>query len=161
MGGMSVSTSKCVWRFMALITLAGCDTPAGGRWPQQGGADRDKAKPPGTVVKSPDLRLQTSVERDSYVLGEPVYLLLRLENTGAQTQRVFGGLDPTDGAVEILVSGGDRREQHFVPLVEADHDESIMVELSPGRPLGAVAPIFFGANGWTFPSTGTYTVTAI
>lgn len=145
---------------LALAIVVGCDAPAGGRWPRQGVGDQGDANPPATVVTAGDLRLLASVERETYLVGEPVYLILRLENTGRQARLVFGSLDPSDGAVEIVVSGRDTREQRFVPLVEADHDDSIMVELVPGRPLGVVAPVFFGANGWTFPAPGAYSLTA-
>ena len=132
---MNIPTTA--WLPLGLALVVGCDTPAGGRWPREGVADGRKANPPATVVTATNLRLQASVERDAYVVGEPVYLILRLENTGNQAQRVFGSLDPGDGAVEILVTGPDRREQRFVPLVETDQDSSIMVELAPAGSLGA------------------------
>jgi hypothetical protein len=148
------------WLPLAIAFLAGCTTPAGGKWPAEGAADRGKASPPAKVTAAADLRLQASFERDSYLLGEPVYLLLRLENSGAQARRVFGSLNPSDRQLEVIVGGPDKRERRFVPLVEADHDQSIMVQLAPGATLGAVAPVFFGAEGWTFPTPGRYVVTA-
>jgi len=152
---------KPAWLPLGLALLVGCDTPAGGKWPRQGVADRDKANPPAAVVTATDLRLQASVERDGYVVGEPIYLILRLENAGNQAQRVFGSLDPGDGAVEVLLTGPDGRERRLVPLVETDQDSSIMVELAPGASLGAAASVFFGADGWTFPAPGSHRLTAV
>lgn len=157
---MNIPTSTA-WLPLAVCVLIGCEAPAGGRWPHEGVAEADRANAPATAVTATDLRLTASTELQSYILGEPVYLLLRLENIGDASQRVFGSLDPSDGAVEILVSGAEAREQRFVPLVETDQDSGIMVDLAGADSLGAVAPVFFGANGWTFPTPGTYTLTAI
>jgi hypothetical protein len=155
---MTIQGLACL---LALAIVAACEAPAGGAWPRQGVADRKEAKPSATAVTASDLRLHASVERDSFLVGEPVYLELRLENTGRQSHRVFGSLDPSDGAVEVLVMDPNGREHHFVPLVETEQDESIMVDLGPSAAVGAVAPVFFGANGWTFPSPGRYGVTAV
>ena len=155
-----MQTRISAWLPLVVALVAACDTPAGGRWPREGVADPDKARPPATVVTAPDLTLRAFVERDTFVVGEPVYLILRLVNTGTAAQRVFGSLDPSDGAVEITISGPEGRAARFAPLVEADHDSSIVVELAAGDSLGAVAPVFFGANGWTFPAPGTYSLTA-
>ncbi|MCI0353295.1 MAG: hypothetical protein L0Z53_28075, partial [Acidobacteriales bacterium] len=82
------------------------------------------------------------------------------KNSGAQAQRLVGSVDPVDGATEVLITGPDKRQVKFVPLVEADHDEGIFVELAAGDSLGAVVPVFFGANGWTFASPGRYELVA-
>jgi hypothetical protein len=145
---------------LVLAVAASCDTPAGGRWPGERGADPAQAPPAAAVVRAQDLRLDASVEREAYVVGEPVYLILRLENTGTDGRRVFGSLDPSDGAVDVVI-GDATGERVFVPLVEVHHDEGIMVDLVPGQPLGAVTPVFFGGAGWTFPEPGSYQVTAI
>lgn len=140
---------------------AGCTTPAGGKWPPRGVVSPRSANPPASAVPAEGLLLQVATERDSYILGEPVYLMLQLNNIGPRPQRVVGSLDPVDGAIEILVRPPDARPIHFVPLVEADHDEGIFVELAPQGSLGGVVPVFFGGNGWTFSSPGEYQLTAV
>lgn len=157
---MLKSALKHAYLPLAIAALVACDAPAGGRWPREGVADRENAAPGPRVMTSTDLRLQIAVERDSYLLGEPVYLMLQLSNSGGQAQRVFGSLDPSDGATEIIVSDGSE-ERRFVPLVETDSDETVMVSLSPGDTAGSVAPVFFGANGWTFPVPGRYSLSAV
>jgi hypothetical protein len=148
------------WLPVAVCMQIGCEAPAGGRWPREGVSDPDRARAPAAPVTTSDLRLDISTELQTYVLGEPVYLLLRLENTGA-TRSVFGSLDPSDGAVEVLVGGAEGAERRFGPLVETDQGPGIMVDLAAADSLGAVAQVFFGANGWTFPTPGTYTLTAV
>jgi hypothetical protein len=146
---------------VAAAALAACTAPAGGRWPREGVVSPAVANPPAPVVPAEFLQLTMSTERTQYLVGEPVYVALDLENSGVQTERVVGSLDPIDGAVDVLISAPDERTQVFGPLVEADNDEGILVELASGARIGDVVPIFFGARGWTFASPGRYVLTAV
>lgn len=141
--------------------LTACTTPAGGPLVGRGVVSPDDAKPATQSVPAEHLRLEIVLDREVYALGEPIYLTLRLHNSGSDTLRVIGSLDPTDGAVDVLVEGPGERQETFVPLVEADHDEGIFENLGPGAVLGTVVPIFFGADGWTFDEPGRFEVTAI
>ncbi len=142
------------------LLLAGCTAPAGGTWPRSGVMSPGSANPTAQPVPADTLRLTAEFERRLYVVGEPVYLTARLANTGSRPQRVIGSLDPSDGAVDIMVSLPNGEHRHFAPLGEADNDESIFVSLAPGEVLGGIVPIFFGASGWTFAEPGIYTITA-
>lgn len=141
--------------------LTACTTPAGGPLLRRGVVPPGRAEPPSQPMPTEDLDLQIALGGDSYSLGEPVYLTLRLRNTGSESLRVFGSLDPTDGATEVLVRLAGAPWSSFVPLVEVDNDDGIFTSLDVGEVLGNVAAIFFGAPGWTFAEPGDYQVKAI
>ena len=144
---------------IATATLAaGCTAPAGGRWPREGVVRPQSARPPASVTTARNLKLTIETDREWYEVAQPVYATVRLQNIGEQTQRVFGSLDPTSGAATFQVTGTDGKRRVFVPLVEADHDESILTTLEPGAVIADVAPVFFGASGWTFDKPGQYAI---
>jgi hypothetical protein len=157
-----ILTRKLVCLLLLVIPLTyGCSTPAGGRWPREGVASPEEASPPAQVVPGTGLLLSLAADRNDYLLGEPVYLAVLLENTLTEPQKVFGSLDPTDGVVTIFVRTPDGRRMQFVPFVEADNDPSIFIDLAPAGVIGRKIAVFFGANGWTFMSPGKYELTAV
>ena len=145
---------------IAALAVAACTAPVGGPWPREGVVSPSSANRPVQVVQADALRLSVDSERRLYVVGEPVYVTLRLSNSGARSQRVIGSLDPSDGAVDIYVTGPDGRRRDFVPLTEADNGEGIFVDLAPGETIGGIVPVFYGGTGWTFTEPGAYAVTA-
>ena len=146
---------------LGALVLAGCTAPVGGPWPREGVVSPGSANPPVQVVQADALRLTIESERRLYVVGEPVYLTLRLTNTTARPQRLFGSLDPSDGAVDIIVTGPDGRGRDFGPLGEGDNAAGIFVDLAPGETIGDIVPVFFGGTGWTFTEPGRHVVSAI
>lgn len=138
---------------------AGCTTPAGGRWPQDGVASPRNAPKPAAIISMNQLVLSIVAERNRYLVGEPVYVAVTLRNAGGQAERVIGTLHPEDGAVDFVITSPDGSQREFVPLGEADHDEGFFTTLAPGVTIGNMVPIFFGGNGWTFSKPGRYTVT--
>lgn len=147
--------------FVAIaVAVAGCHTPAGGRWPQQGTVSPSDAAPKAVIVPSNQLALSVAPERSSYRVGEPVYLAITLRNTSERAERVIGSLHPEDGAVDVVIATLDGRQREYVPLGEADHDETIFQSLAPGATIGNMVPVFFGGAGWTFDKPGRYTITA-
>lgn len=156
-----MNTKYLSWLFVAVaVLLAGCRTPAGGRWPQQGKVSPSDAPPRAVVVPSNQLALSVVPERSSYRVGEPVYLALTLRNTSERAERVIGSLHPEDGAVDLVIATPEGRQRHYAPLGEADHDETIFQSLAPGATIGNMVPVFFGGAGWTFDRPGRYTITA-
>lgn len=140
--------------------MAGCTTPAGGRWPQDGVVSPKSGRRPAVVVPASQFALSVATERSRYLVGEPVYVAITLRNTSGEPQRVTSSLRPEDGAVHIVITSPDGKQREFVPLGEADHDATVYSRLAPGETIGNVAPIFFGGNGWTFSTSGRYTITA-
>ncbi len=101
------------------------------------------------------LKLFAKVDKDSYVVGEPVYLTVQLRNTGSSPVRVFKRLKPDDGFIIVHLTAPDGGPAGFAPLGVND-TAAQMEELRPGAEVGAVFPLFYGAMGWTFPRPGTY-----
>lgn len=141
-------------------TVASCDMPNGGRFPQGGVASPDDAPEAAEVVPAQGLQLILDTEKPEYVVGEPVYATVVLENTGEQTERVLHDLRPEGEAVRIFVTGPDDGEVLFRPLGIGDQDQDAWTDLAAGNRIGTTAPIFFGANGWTFTTSGQYQLAA-
>ena len=141
--------------------VSSCDTPAGGRFPQGGVVSAADASPAADLVPAEGLRLAVGTEKAEYVLGEPVYAMIVLENTGEQTQRVLRELRPEGEVVRIFLTGADGREVLFRPLGYGDHDDTAWIDLAAGDQIGVTASIFFGADGWTFTEPGQYRLTAL
>lgn len=155
-----MDTERLLVLLIVLAAIAaGCTTPAGGRWPREGVASPRNAAKPAVVVPANQLALSIVAERDHYLVGEPVYVAVTLRNTGGQSERVIGTLQPEDGAVDFVITAADGSRRRFVPLGEADHDAGFFTTLAPGATIGNMVPIFFGGSGWTFAKSGRYTVT--
>jgi len=157
---MKIRTVAQTASFLALL-LAGCTAPTGGPWPREGVVSPASAEPPAQAVAAENLSLTISTDRSRYALGEPIYLYLRVRNQAAQSRPAVSSLDPADGAVDLLITGPDGKQRPFRPLVRADVDASLQVELGPGEDIGGIAPIFFGADGWSFAAPGRYGLTAV
>jgi hypothetical protein len=119
-----------------------------------GGATRaqDRPSPAGP-------RLILEAEKPGVVLGEPVYVTVRLANAGPGAAEVFRVLDPQAGTIRVEIATPARPRLVFLPLFYADVAGGL-VSLASGQELAAVIPIFYGGLKWTFPDPGTYVVTA-
>ena len=149
--------------FLALFALAitGCTIPSDASLPAPALVSPRDAMSAAEVVQSSTLDLTLGADKEQYVIGEPVYITARLTNIGGEVQQVFSELRPSDGATHILVTTPDGRQGTFSPLVRADYDSTVLMELNQGETIGAVFPVFFGAEGWTFTEPGKYLITAI
>jgi hypothetical protein len=105
------------------------------------------------------LTLKIETERQSYALGEPVYLIVRVLNQGTAEAKLMPLLSPKDGLLAISVRDPAGRGIGFQPLASRDRD-SAPVALAPGGQLATTFPIFFGATGWLFRDPGRYMVRA-
>jgi len=145
---------------VAAFAASGCTTPAGGRWPAKGVVSPSNARPAAMVMLDDKLVISVVPEHSGYLIGEPVYVAIRLRNAGDQTERVNDSLLPEDGAVDFMITGPDGHAVPFLPYGETDRDTERQESLAPGETIGNVVPIFFGGNGWTFREPGTYRVVA-
>lgn len=142
------------------LAVSGCTTPAGGRWPAKGVVSPSNAQPAAKVVPDDKLVISVVPERSRYLVGEPVYVAVRLRNAGDHAERVIDSLFPEDGGVDFVIIGPDAREILFLPYGETDRDTESYKSLAPGETVGNMVPIFFGGNGWTFREPGTYRIVA-
>lgn len=116
--------------------------------------------PDGKVnAQAPAVRLFIESERPSFTLGEPVYLIARLRNESGTSVRLIPLLNPSDGLLVVTLTGPRGERLGFVPLSVRDTDLG-PVELAPGGQIAASFPVFFGAQGWTFRTPGTYVAKA-
>lgn len=151
--------SICLIIFAMAIT--GCTLPNGSSWPKKGVVSPKDAMPATEVVQSSELALSIESYNERYLIGEPVFITVLLENKSAEPQQVFGELRPSDGAMHILVVGPDGRQSTFLPLAIADYDSSVLIKLNSGEVIGSVFEVFFGARGWTFTEPGEYRLKAV
>ena len=150
-----------------VLLLTGCVIAIGGCG-AHGGADEiteDKARVNIKQVKPAQddhnaLSVTLRPTKPTYVLGEPVYVILQLDNHGATPIGIFPYLEPGEGAVHIEVTAPDEKRAPFVPLGES-YNEVAEVTVAPRESRAAVFPVFFGGRGWTFDRLGVYHLTAV
>lgn len=104
------------------------------------------------------VKLELSVEKSSFMLGEPVVVLVKVTNTGDSELAIVGGVEPEFDVLHYEVAGPDGESKPFSPLYVADTDKRIV--LNRGESMHGTARIFYGGNGYTFSKAGTYKVTA-
>jgi hypothetical protein len=112
------------------------------------------------VEKTPGLELEISTGRAVVDLGEPLYLRVTLRNTSDKPIPVNSVLSVSGGTLDVWITGPTNVERRFRPVLVMCH-ESEVVALSPKAEILESIPIFFGAEGHTFPSPGTYKIRAV
>lgn len=117
---------------------------------------------------TPGLSLRIETERPGYSLGEPIYLTVRLTNTGASAERFLQMLNPVDGLLGVSVRDPKGEGVGYMPLSARDRDtppetlepaQKYQVPVGGGQ-IATTFPIFFGADGWVFQTPGRYAVMA-
>jgi len=103
------------------------------------------------------LAIEAAATKEHYVLGEPIYLLIRLQNQGATSAFVSPGLDSESGNLAIQVTDPAGRTFPMTPIMTLDEDAAT-VSLASRAWLASVVSVFFGSNGWTFQVPGVYRV---
>ena len=107
-----------------------------------------------------DFQLVLEAEQTQFMVGEPVYITVRLRNTGSAPADVFHVLDPRAGAIRVAIESPSIPRRVFLPLSLVDVEKGVR-PLAAGQELSVAIPIFYGGLKWTFSHPGTYTVTAI
>jgi len=115
---------------------------------------------PAAVIPTADLELSIRTEKESYFVGEPIYLVVRLRNTGRETKRVMGLLHPDDGAISVYIAAADGVPRRYASLAIADNDSTAYQQLASGETIGDIFAVFFDASGWVFREPGTYQLDA-
>jgi len=138
---------------VALTSVVGCST-------SHSSAQRSKSAAKISSVQAPTfLTLILEPSKERYVLGEPVYVTVRLKNEGSEPVLGAPNLDPEFGQLNVSVAGGDHKPFRFVPLGILDSDAPRR-NLPAGAEVAEVFPVFYGGRGWTFKALGQYTLTA-
>ncbi len=112
---------------------------------------------PGRI--DPHLELSLSTEKDRVLLGEPVYLLVQLRNTGPVPIEVDPVLAPQVGNLKLEIASTNQPPFRFSPRFYTDVTAPRLT-LAPNASLRAIVPIFFGSPAWTFQRPGDYRLTA-
>lgn len=147
------------WALVVAVVLAGCISPLEERRRLGDPAPIENAPQAATVAEGEGLDLVAEPLKKTTELGEPVYLALRVRNTGNEPVTLAGNLRPGEGFVDIVAQGPDGRRVMLAPLSESDFENS--TSLAPGATAGNVAPVFFGASGWYFTEPGDYQIHAV
>ncbi len=120
----------------------------------------EQGKKPATTQNTNALELKLTTEKETYIVGEPVYVSAYLKNTSKKGINVFRFLEPGEGALELEIIKNDEKRTSFIPLEEADHDKTSKITLKPNQEIGEAFPVFFGGKGWSFPKNGIYKLRA-
>ncbi len=107
-----------------------------------------------------DLYLTLQLDKETVVLGEPVYLTATLKNQSTKSVAIFPSLFPEDSGLQIEVIGADAKPRSFMPY-SLDLNDFTLNELPPGESISAAFSIFYGGRGWTFPNVGIYKISAV
>ena len=161
---MSASMSRitiCIILGISLVVGMGCTMPNGVRWPNDRSMAPADAHPARQIANQAEMVLTVHTEKDTYLIGEPVYLAVRLFNPRNTTFKVLGELEPSSDAIQIIITDPQGTQKRFIPLGFADYSEEAIVPLKAESTIGNIFPIFFGNQGWTFPEVGQYHVQAI
>lgn len=105
------------------------------------------------------LTLALETDKPGVVLGEPVYLTARLENSGPTSVKVPPELDPRFRWLSVNVAFAKGRAFPFVPITILESDRPLQ-DLRPEEELAATFAVFFGGHGWSFSEPGLYTLSA-
>jgi hypothetical protein len=104
------------------------------------------------------LEFLLNMDKTEYLLGEPATAFLEVKNSGSETISAIDQLDPQYDVVKFYIKNANG-EKLFRPFVVADSIPH-MVSLDPGKSVRGTAKVFYGAEGWSLKSPGTYKITA-
>jgi len=108
-----------------------------------------------------DFLLALHLPRAEIRLGEPLVLVVSLENRSGEVKEVVDLLAPEHGfLVAWLRRPGEDRETTYAPPVRRDTRLLPRATLDAGERITARLPIFFGRDGWLLDRPGRYRVRA-
>lgn len=113
----------------------------------------------GSLIAQAALRLSLSFEKPTFLVGEPVIAHVTLSNVGAENLSIPAELEPEYYRIRYMIGINGGPEEMFRPWALLENDD--VSQLATGTSVSTQAKIFFGANGWTFSTPGTYTIRAL
>lgn len=143
-----------------LLTLVACG-PESGDGPASETAEVDAAQESARrVVESVGpYCFELTSARDRVLLGEPLTLLVSLENCSDQPVEIRDLLAPEYGLLGIRVGFSDD-ERFYDPPVRRDGRGREYVELAVGEAVAATIPVYFARDGWLLVTPGQYSFQA-
>jgi Tetratricopeptide repeat len=110
-------------------------------------------------IPEKELDFQIQMGKEKYLPGQPSISYLKLTNVGSKDLSLIDKLTPEYNIVKFYIKKGEEGEVRFMPYVFYEFvPEKTILKL--GESIYGRAKIFYGANGYTFPEPGTYTVRA-
>ncbi|MCP4695224.1 MAG: hypothetical protein GY862_00030 [Gammaproteobacteria bacterium] len=103
--------------------------------------------------------LEIKAEKLAYALAEPVVLYVSVKNTGDEPAQLPAYLGPDFQEIKYTISKAAGGNKPFVSWIIKDAWEPVRYFAS-GEVREEEIKLFFSAQGWTYPTPGTYTITA-
>jgi len=125
----------------------------------RGGAARRHEEDWSGARQDPGLRLKLACA-SAPSFGVPVTAAAVLSTTTARGREVPPVIGPQSGTIDILISAPSGEESVFVPLLRHCRGQEPPALLPPGRRLHSQPYIYYGENGFAFPTPGRYTLRA-
>lgn len=140
--------------FMLIGVVLSCKSPLRKGLDLGKPAKISEAQPSASVIQGEGIKLIAIPLKKTLELGEPVYIAVHVINKGQKPVNIAGGLHPGEGLMEVYSIDANGEKVELPPMGEGDAEGIITLE--PDQTIGAVFPIFFGANGWNFTKAGEY-----
>ena len=112
-----------------------------------------------SFVEDSPLQLNLTTHKPAYVIGEPIYVQLKLKNLFHQPVKLVDRLKLWDGLVQIKVRHQSGRELEYRPLITNCY-KAERAELAPNDNIGMADYIWFGKDGFLFMEPGVYSIKA-
>jgi hypothetical protein len=106
------------------------------------------------------LRLELEAN-SSFLLGEPVSVVIRLSTTDQRRKRVNANLHPNFGFIQLAIEKPDGRISLYQPLINHCVEDRGLTLDSRRSAVETSAFIGYGRGGWYFDQTGRYKIRAL
>ena len=106
------------------------------------------------------LSLTLSTDKNTFQLGEPLFVSVELKNKGNSSMDVIKFLEPDYQFTRYTVIKPDGNQIFYGPITILNVRQNLTMSLAPGESHFENAKIFFGNKGWVFDTPGTYKITA-
>lgn len=117
-------------------------------------APRGDTKAP---AASGPLCLELSTSRTRVLLGEPLTLVVTLENCSGAPMRVRDLLAPDYGLLAVWMRRpGDASEALYQTAVRREGRGTKSIDLAPAERVSVTVPVYFGRDGWNLTEPGEY-----
>lgn len=113
-------------------------------------------EPPPELERADNLCLNLAPSRSEVLLGEPVLLIVGLENCSTTAIQARKLLAIEYGLLSVRVLPPSGEEFIYAPPVRKDGRGTRTVELAPGEMLVEDIAVYFGRDGWLLGETGVY-----
>lgn len=136
-----------------MLVLCACNASDGQETPRP-----QSAEPPAAAATSAQsLCLSLTSARKDVLLGEPLTLLVELNNCGKSSQRIRDLLAVEFGLLALWMRApSSEKEEVYRSPVRREGRGARYVELGAGETIGALVPVYLDSQGWNLPAVGRY-----